>query len=87
MIKITPFDNNLDSFTSDSLTIENGAESVFIELVGSFGRNARDLETLRNFHEFIGRAIAIMEATPCLPATPREKDSDTVVLKDNPLLG
>jgi len=86
LIDVSPFENGYECFNSESLTIENGTEAVFVELIGNFGRNARDLETLRNVHEFLGRVIAAIEAMPDLPADPEAPGTDTVVIKSNPLL-
>jgi len=86
LIDVSPFENGYECFTSEFLTIENGTDAVFVELMGSFGRNARDLETLRNAHEFLGRMIAAIEATPDLPADPESQGTDAVVIKSNPLL-
>jgi len=87
VIQIEPFANSVDTFTSEAVTVENGAESIYIGLSGAFGRNRRDLETLRQFHAFLGSVISAIEASPDLPAEPTAAGMHDIVEVDNPFKG
>jgi len=87
VIEIVPFANSAETFTSEAVTVENGTESIYLGLSGAFGRNRRDLETLRQFHAFLGSVISAIEATPDLPAEPTAPGMRDIVEVDNPFKG